>query len=103
MGEEMDFYLNRSLKNWAARHQPPANGRQRLLLAAARLATAKKEKDSHQMTFFQWHAKMHSFSTPYSRPFSDQGSFHPQSEWFIGPVTQSHIWFYHVIQYRLAF
>ena len=31
MNDEMDYYLDRSIKNWAAKHQPPIGGRERLL------------------------------------------------------------------------
>lgn len=35
----MDVQIQQGLKNWAANKQPPKNGRSRLLLVAARLAT----------------------------------------------------------------
>lgn len=35
MDEIHDTYIRRSLKNWAAQHHPPVNGRQRLLKNAA--------------------------------------------------------------------
>ncbi len=35
----VDVYIQQGLKNWAARQQPPANGRARLLLKAASLAS----------------------------------------------------------------
>lgn len=34
MDDDMDLYLSRCLKNWAAQQQPPANQRARLLLLA---------------------------------------------------------------------
>lgn len=33
MDDEMDLYLSRCLKNWAARYQPPLRGKERLLRA----------------------------------------------------------------------
>jgi hypothetical protein len=33
MDEEMDLYLSRCLKNWAARYQPPLHGKERLFKA----------------------------------------------------------------------
>lgn len=33
MNDEMDLYLSRSLKNWAARHRPSPHGKDRLLRA----------------------------------------------------------------------
>jgi hypothetical protein len=35
MGNLLDAYLAWALKNWADQHEPPANGRKRLLLLAA--------------------------------------------------------------------
>lgn len=35
MDDLFDSYLKRGLKNWAAQHQPPSDGRQRLLKMAA--------------------------------------------------------------------
>lgn len=32
---DMDSYLSRAIRNWAARHHPPKNGKARLLLIAA--------------------------------------------------------------------
>ncbi len=34
MSDEMDRYIDRCLKNWAAKFQPPADGRTRLLRRA---------------------------------------------------------------------
>jgi hypothetical protein len=39
MSDSMDRYVRQALKNWAVRHQPPANGRARLLLVAANPAS----------------------------------------------------------------
>ncbi len=36
MDDEMDFYLSRCIKNWAARYQPPVDGRERLIQAASK-------------------------------------------------------------------
>jgi hypothetical protein len=35
MNRQMDFFLARVLKQWVARHRPPADGRERLLQKAA--------------------------------------------------------------------
>lgn len=35
MGDAMDVYIRRGIKNWAAQNQAPDNGRARLLLVAA--------------------------------------------------------------------
>ena len=35
MDDAIDSYIRQSVKNWAAQHQPRANGRSRLLLVAA--------------------------------------------------------------------
>lgn len=39
MNDAVDVYIRQGLKNWAARKQPPASGRARLLLKAASLAS----------------------------------------------------------------
>jgi len=36
MDNDRDIYLGRCLKNWSAQHQPPEDGRERLLRKAAR-------------------------------------------------------------------
>jgi hypothetical protein len=38
MNDEIDTYLSLSLKNWAARKQPPSRGRERLLRLARNAA-----------------------------------------------------------------
>jgi hypothetical protein len=52
MDDEMDSYLSRSLKNWAARRQPPPHGKEHLLRAIVaprwRSATAKRLAGSPQ-------------------------------------------------------
>jgi hypothetical protein len=35
MNDDFDLYINRQMKNWAACHQPPEDGRERLLRAAS--------------------------------------------------------------------
>lgn len=41
MDKDMDTYISRSLKNWAAKKRLPADGRQRLLLAVTQLKPAR--------------------------------------------------------------
>ncbi len=41
MGDSLDANIRNGLKNWAAEQPPPKNGRARLLLVAARMATAQ--------------------------------------------------------------
>ena len=52
MDDEMDVYLSRCLKNWAARRQPPARGKERLLRALIlptwRSSTARRLSGSPQ-------------------------------------------------------
>ncbi len=42
MYDEMDRYLSRCLKNWAARWQPPRHGRQKLLDAIVKPESSQK-------------------------------------------------------------
>jgi hypothetical protein len=39
MSDAIDSYIQQALKNWAAKQQPPANGRARLLLVASNPAS----------------------------------------------------------------
>ena len=42
MTDEMDVYLSRCIKNWASESQPPSDGRQQLLKAAALLPVQRE-------------------------------------------------------------
>jgi len=46
MDDEIDLYLSRSLKNWAAKHAPPLRGKERLLRGAAELPRLYKKNSS---------------------------------------------------------
>lgn len=46
MGDLFDSYIRRGMKNWAAQHRPPANGRQRLLKIAA-LSLEYQDRPTH--------------------------------------------------------
>jgi len=56
MNDAMDSYIQQALKNWAAKQQPPANGRARLLLLAANPASQQvhlvKESNTTWRDFF---------------------------------------------------
>jgi hypothetical protein len=71
MEKKSDMLLHKLLKNWANRHTPPANGRARLLWAAAHASQSKKDSpalisrsqfrsdpssysDDWTQTFFTW-------------------------------------------------
>lgn len=63
MDEEMDLYLSRCLKNWAARYQPPLRGKERLIKAivsprwmfarrsAASRAAVREYSPTHQVVY----------------------------------------------------
>lgn len=42
MHDPIDAYICQGMKNWAAQHHPPANGRARLLLSATSPATPRR-------------------------------------------------------------
>jgi hypothetical protein len=59
-----DLQLGKSLKNWVARHQPPANGRARLLQRAAFPKTDCEKSAPHQ--FVTLPNELFSWATVYS-------------------------------------
>ncbi len=71
---EIDDYVERSLKNWVARHQPPADGRQRLLQVAA------KPVLQHRSIITQILSILINPRDPFER------TIYPQSEWEMGPA-----------------
>lgn len=58
MNNPSEGHIRQSLKNWASRHKPPANGRARLLLVAAsttspRAQTGTQKEKSSYLDFFK--------------------------------------------------
>jgi len=43
MNDDLDFYLSRDIKNWAARHPLPKGGQERLLRAAAYISPQQEQ------------------------------------------------------------
>jgi hypothetical protein len=83
MYDELDFYLGRRLKNWAAEHPLPADGRERLLAAAA----GDGEIDRRPVS--DLNLLDHLLASPICLPIQREG--------FQAFLTQSHVW-----QFRLA-
>lgn len=73
----MDIYLGRCLKNWAARHSPPADGRNKLLKRAAFPAEAKEAVlDRPYICLLKGH----------------QASLTHQEDWLFGTFNQARLW-----------
>ena len=83
MYDELDFYLGRRLKNWAAEHYLPMDGRQQLLKAAT------GEEQIEQRPFYDLNLMDQLLSSPNCLPIHREG--------FQAFLTQSHVW-----QFRLA-
>ena len=91
MNDEMDYYLSRSLKNWAAENQPPKGGRARLLSAAASPPVQRDRQIIRVMTTV--------WSTFFGRDW-----VYAEGDWLIGPQAHSRAWSLHVeTNWRLAF
>jgi hypothetical protein len=84
MGDEIDVYLSRNLKNWAALHRPPLEGRARLMKAI--LFPPPGRPKSHLSDFIRRlldrvNPPVHSWVFYGDRP--------------MGPMTQSRFWAWH--------
>jgi hypothetical protein len=86
MNDEMDFYLSRCVKNWAAQYHSPSYGRRRLLQAAA---SPPVQRERQIVRFL---AGLKSWLIG-----SNEQEFYIEGDWVIGPVTQSRAWSYHVV------
>ena len=80
----MDAYISRCLKNWAAYRQPSADGRQRLLRAAA------VGPDLYRTRLAPPIASIIR-SILYTQPVIE-----PESDWLLTPFTQSRLWSFHM-------
>ena len=90
MDEEMDFYLRRCIKDWAAGYQPPADGRAKLLKAA--------EQTWQHAPARRLGAIAYLWALIFDQPVVD---FHPDG--MVRPYTQSRNWsLYIATQWRLA-
>ena len=81
MKDEMDVYLRNGLKNWVSRYNPPVDGRQKLLQAAA---SEPQEKESR---FFSFILSILNYDR-----FSNQLTLHQQNEWVVNTATQTFYW-----------
>ena len=86
MSDAIDVYIERFLKNWAARHRPSKDGRARLLSEASR----PPSEDPTPISRF--------FST-YSNRWSSPGEqLYAQRHWqLIEPFAQSMNWSFHLV------
>jgi hypothetical protein len=88
--DEMDFYLSRCVKNWAASKHPPVNGRARLLRAAG---SPPVQRDRQFMRFITYLKVMLMIGQ----------DVYPEREFF-GPITKTSVWsFDHSANWRWAF
>jgi hypothetical protein len=83
MYDEIDNYVERSLKNWAARQRPPADGRQRLLQAAPKPVLQK------QNILAQLLSILFNPNDPFER------NHYFQNEWEMGPAFSSMVSTFH--------
>lgn len=92
MYEDTDRYLGRSLKNWVAKYQPPADGRAHLMETA--IAPPVRQERLLLRYLNLWRNR-------YNPP---SYAFYPHRDWrFIGPFTQSSLWSFHLsTEWRLA-
>ena len=87
---EVDAYLSRCVKNWAAHNSAPENGRE-LLLRAARI----------QPEIFDSH-RIFSINQLFKSIFYNQPIVEPDPDWLFVPFTQSRLWSFHVATTRLS-
>lgn len=91
MNDDMDGYLSRSLKNWAAKNQPPEDSRARLLQAAGSTPVQRDRQIIRVMT------------AVWSKLFGREWVY-AEGDWLIGPHTHSRTWSFHIeTNWRLAF
>ncbi len=74
MSDEIDIYVERNLKNWAASQRPRVDGRQRLLIKAEKPALNQRNKLAQILS---------ALIVP-NDPF--ERTIYPQSEWETGPA-----------------
>jgi len=90
MDDEMDPYLGRCIKNWAAQYQPPADGHVRLIEAAMSHPVQNGRRLMHVLALL-------------SSVFQSRAMVNPHNEWQRGPYSQSRPWsLYFATNYRLA-
>lgn len=92
MDDPMDRYIGQSLKNWAARKRPPANGRARLLYIAASPSTTPEPVIQNKLVLTRADRDGH---------FVPLASNRSPAERMIGPFSQPRLWPLHVALFPL--
>ena len=80
--DEMDFYIKRCVKNWAAKRQPPTRGRARLIKAAS----ASLVQNDRQVVRFINYLKLW---------ITVSQDIYSENDLYRGPITQSRAWSFH--------
>ena len=84
MKDEMDIYLGRCMKNWAADRNPPVESRGRLIRAAASLPVQQERRITRMLNVIRDRFL-----------YSPDGFYsYYADEWSRSPVTQSSVWYY---------
>jgi hypothetical protein len=81
MIDEIDSMLSRYLKNWAARHHPPADGREQLLEEAASLH-ASARRNSYGDIDYDFRGAEYLYRN--------------SGNWLVGPISQSRLYSFHI-------
>jgi hypothetical protein len=86
---EMDAYISRCMKNWAACQPLPAGGRERLIRAASLRPDIYRTRLGSP------------FSNVLKAVFSSQpvgmfAAIETEADWLFVPFTQSHLWSFHL-------
>lgn len=91
MNDGMDVYLGRCLKNWAAYHQPPADGRRRLLQTACLMPVQQERWLLNLLGMLK------------DRYFCAARNFDTYCEWSREPVMPPRVLYFNVaVNWRLA-
>ena len=86
MNDELDLYISRQLKNWAARHPVPKDGRKRLLRAAAFSRGVREQEQSRSLSLVDVVIR---FLAPQTH---DYKFMYPLNELTLKPFAQSQMW-----------
>ena len=91
MDNDIDYYLSRCMKNWAAENQPPLDGRARLLKAASSPPVQRDRQIIRIMTTV--------WATFFGRDY-----IYSEAGWVFGPQAYPRDWRLHIdSNWRLAF
>jgi len=88
MIEDIDSLLSRYLKNWAARHHPPVEGREQLLQRAASSYSPPK-RNLYRGIDYDFRGAEYLYRNP--------------ANWPVGPFSQSRLYSFHIATiFRMA-